>query len=305
MLGGDITVDSSLGRGSSFRVVVDAGDLEGIEMLEELHEAGIPESGPELAKTDAKMALTCKVLLAEDGIDNQLLVSTHLSRAGARVTVAENGRVAADQAMAALLAGDPFDVILMGMQMPEMDGYAATSELRRKGYKGPIVALTAHAMAGDRERCLGAGCTDYLTKPISRAKLVESVASHTAGATPRGVPLVEGGSLHALLTCPAPAAPIVSEMDDPDMEELVAKFVDSMKGHATTLDSALRADDRETVRRTAHQLKGAAGGYGFPSITSAAERLEMAAREGEPIAQKVSELVDLCRRAAVNPSKAA
>jgi CheY-like chemotaxis protein/HPt (histidine-containing phosphotransfer) domain-containing protein len=275
-------------------------------MIEDLQEAGIPESGSEPASNATTTALTCKVLLAEDGIDNQLLISTHLTRAGARVTVAENGRIANDMAMAALLAGDPFDVILMDMQMPEMDGYAATSELRRKGYKAPIVALTAHAMAGDRERCIGAGCTDYLTKPISRTKLVEAVASHTAGAMPRGVPLAENGSLHALLpTSTATAAPLVSEMDDPDMHDLVAKFVENVKQHATTLESALRADDRETVRKTAHQLKGAAGGYGFPTITSAAQRLELAAREGEPLAQKVAEVVELCRRATVNPSKAA
>jgi signal transduction histidine kinase/CheY-like chemotaxis protein/HPt (histidine-containing phosphotransfer) domain-containing protein len=305
MLGGDITVDSSLGRGSSFRVVVDAGNLEGVEMLEELHEAGIPESGSEPIASSTTKALTCKVLLAEDGVDNQLLISTHLSRAGARVTVAENGRIAADMAMAALLAGDPFDVILMDMQMPEMDGYAATSELRRKGYKAPIVALTAHAMAGDRERCLAAGCTDYLTKPISRAKLVDAVASHAADAVPRGVPLAAVGSLHALPTTATPVSPLLSEMDDPDMQELIAKFVGSVKQHATTLESALRADDRETVRRTAHQLKGAAGGYGFPTITSAAQRLESAAREGEPLAQKVAELADLCRRAAPNTVKAA
>jgi len=101
------------------------------------------------------------------------------------------------------------------------------------------------------------------------------------------------------------AEPIVSEMDDPDMRELVESFVASMKQHATTLESALRADDRETVRRTAHQLKGAAGGYGFPTITSAAMRLEMAAREGEPLAQRVAEVSDLCRRATAARAKAA
>jgi signal transduction histidine kinase/CheY-like chemotaxis protein/HPt (histidine-containing phosphotransfer) domain-containing protein len=313
ILGGDISVDSSPGRGSSFRLTVAAGSLAGVKMFEELHEAGIPETGV-VPADQAIEALSCNVLLAEDGLDNQLLISTHLTRAGARVTIAENGRIALEMALAAALAKEPFDVILMDMQMPEMDGYAATSELRRKGYTGPIVALTAHAMAGDRERCLAAGCSDYLTKPIGRSKLVNAVAEHAKGSAPRNVPLLSAAmpvatSIATPVAAPAlaPNAPrfVVSELaDDEEMTALVEHFTAGLPAQAKRLEDALDANDRETVRRLAHQLKGAAGGYGYPTITSAAARLEQQAREGETFTQALAEVGDLCRRARASSNAA-
>src|SRR5206468_5795793 len=119
-----------------------------------------------------------RLLLAEDGRDNQRLISTHLRNAGADVVIADNGRIAVD-----LATTQRFDLILMDMQMPEMDGYAATSELRRRGMVLPVVALTAHAMAEDRTRCLAAGCTDYLTKPVDKELLLATVQSYLLRAT--------------------------------------------------------------------------------------------------------------------------
>ena len=306
MLGGDISTDSFPGRGSSFRLSVSAGSLGGVKMFEELQEAGIPETGTELSLAEANEMLDCSVLLAEDGLDNQLLISTHLRRSGACVTIVENGRLALEAALAASLAQEPFDVILMDMQMPEVDGYAATSELRRKGYTGPILALTAHAMAGDRERCIGAGCTDYLTKPVGRAKLVSSVAEHAKRRTPRGVPLLSEAVSAQVPTVPHVAAMtsglmprglLVSELaDDLEMGDLIERFVSGLSAQATRIDDAQAANDRKTVRRIAHQLKGAAGGYGFPTITTAAGRLELA-RDGDSIDQALADLCNLCRRA--------
>jgi CheY-like chemotaxis protein len=110
----------------------------------------------------------------EDGPDNQRLIAHLLRKAGAQVTVAENGRRAVDAVWAARDAGCPFDLVLMDMQMPVMDGYVATSTLRTGGYAGPIVALTANAMPTDRQKCLDAGCDEYLSKPIDRKTLIES-----------------------------------------------------------------------------------------------------------------------------------
>jgi signal transduction histidine kinase/CheY-like chemotaxis protein len=163
LLGGTISVASERGRGSTFRVTIAA-----------------PEA-PELRirTTDSArrpVRLAGRALLAEDGLDNQRLFKRILERAGLDVDVAPNGRAACDLVSAAVAAGAPYDVILLDMQMPELDGYGAAAELRASGVRTPIVALTAHAMSGDRERCLAAGCDAYLTKPVQRERLLALLA---------------------------------------------------------------------------------------------------------------------------------
>ncbi len=175
MLGGNITVESEPGNGTTFRVTLDAGSLQSMKLLDNPNTTEINRSPTTASEKDKPIKLDCNILLAEDGPDNQRLISFVLKKVGAEVTVVENGKLAVDAALAARDAGTPFDVILMDMQMPIMGGYEASTLLRRKGYTGSIIALTAHAMADDRKKCIDAGCNDYTTKPINRKKMFEMI----------------------------------------------------------------------------------------------------------------------------------
>jgi CheY-like chemotaxis protein len=194
MLDGDISVTSMPGAGSVFRLEIAAGPVAAINAVDRasfLPRSPDPETSERTFATDAAAAAEpeaaprsdrqlegMRILLAEDGPDNRLLVGHVLRAAGADVAFAENGRAAVDCAREAVRDGAPFDVILMDMQMPVLDGYAATRELRAGGFDGPIVALTAHAMADDRQKCLDAGCDDYASKPINRPELLAILARH-------------------------------------------------------------------------------------------------------------------------------
>ena len=111
--------------------------------------------------------------LAEDGTDNQRLLNHILTRAGYDMTITDDGEACVQAVKESIEQGRPFDAVLTDIQMPKLDGYGATAAIRALGYRGPIIALTAHAMLGERERCLAAGCDAYLSKPIDRPKLLE------------------------------------------------------------------------------------------------------------------------------------
>jgi PAS domain S-box-containing protein len=177
MMGGDIRVESQAGRGSTFTVEIALQEAPDLELYDPRAERKSAQAPAKAAGPDARGANLhgLRVLLAEDGRDNQRLITLVLERVGADVVLAENGRLACDKALDALRAGTPFDVILMDMQMPELDGWDATALLRSVHYDGPIIALTANAMEGDRDRCLAAGCDDFASKPIEKPKLLATI----------------------------------------------------------------------------------------------------------------------------------
>jgi signal transduction histidine kinase/ActR/RegA family two-component response regulator len=188
LLDGEITAVSAPGKGSTFTLELAARIPSGTRSLKGL-DSTLPAEAAAPASEQAPASLAgLRILVAEDGPDNQRLLQHHLSRAGATVTLASNGAAAVAAVQEAERRGEHYDVVLMDMQMPELDGYGASSLLRSRGYARPIIALTAHAMEGDRERCVSAGCDDYQSKPINRAALLAACAKWAkerprAGAT--------------------------------------------------------------------------------------------------------------------------
>ncbi len=197
MLGGDIQVTSEYGAGSEFLVTISAGDLTDATMepvkniryqphqvatrsTEQKHVVvKLPPvtttNGHQIPATTKIPPGRCRVLLAEDGLDNQRLLTFLLKKAGCYITVVDNGQAAIEELQTSLILGELYDVVLMDMQMPIMDGYTATRTLRELGFELPIIALTAHAMTGDRDKCLTAGCSEYLTKPVDKKRLIELI----------------------------------------------------------------------------------------------------------------------------------
>ena len=184
LLGGDLIIRSREGKGSTFSFVIGTGRLEGVKLLTETVAEGFSLLEPEPAMNRPLPQLDGHILLVEDVEVNRSLISGILARAGARVISVVNGADACDLVEAEAHRGDPFELIFMDMQMPVMDGYEATRHLRSQGFTVPIVALTAHSMTGDEEKCLSAGCDYYLAKPIKRRELLELAASCLEGDEP-------------------------------------------------------------------------------------------------------------------------
>jgi len=196
MLGGSIAFESQLDKGSTFRVTIPTTPAQ---------PASMPVNAALPADTvpDELPLRDRHVLVVDDRKEFCYLISKYIKDAGGRPDAVEDGK-AAIEAIEAADKTDPFHAVIMDIQMPGIDGYETTRRIRAKGFQTPIIALTAAAMVGDREKCLQAGCDDYLTKPIDKSKLVQLVARHAQEAG-RGSSL-NGSKLRILLVDDSDAA---------------------------------------------------------------------------------------------------
>lgn len=295
-MGGSIEARSELGRGSHFtvRLPLQLPADESSPRWFSPHELATVHVEPLQASAfHPHQQFRGRVLVADDSEDNRRVLLHILSRFGIDADAAPDGREALDKAL-----HEPYDVILMDMQMPEMDGYAATQSLRRSGYPKPIVALTAHALSQDREKCLQIGCTDYLSKPVNVRLLGEILAKYLDTVVE---PAPEGTApIGAALTAEMPTAPILPDYAaDPTLLPLIRDYVAELPSRIAELRQALEAGMLDRVSSLAHQLRGVGGSYGYPALTESGGLIEDAIREGQPIeliAELVAELEDLLPR---------
>jgi two-component system sensor histidine kinase/response regulator len=245
-----------------------------------------------------------RILLAEDNEVNQIVAAEILAKAGYRYDIVADGRKAVEAVFA-----EHYDLVVMDCQMPELDGFEATHVIREretirprgKGLSAriPIIALTANAIKGDRERCLAAGMDAYISKPVDPAKLIEAIDSLISG--PGGVnsrqedQTMMNRKQNVLSTPPAPAA---SRPNDPPpfdlnkllgrcmnsvqtVELILKKFQEQAVQDIQTLTASVSSKDKERTSRTAHGLKGAAGILSATPLTELAAELERMGREDD------------------------
>jgi len=219
-----------------------------------------------------------RILLAEDNLVNQTLVVRLLGKAGHNVVVAGTGK----EALATLAKAGPgaFDLVLMDVQMPEMDGFEATAVIRKKeevtGTHLPIIAMTAHAMKGDRERCLAAGMDDYLSKPVKREELLDAIERHSYES-----PVPEKERL-ARKPPALDRAAVLARLDGDEelLAELAGLFIQESPKLLAAIQQAIERADPKGLERAAHALKGSVGNFAVPTAVKAAQTLENMGHEG-------------------------
>ena len=250
-LGARIRVRSEPGKGSRFQLVLPLpAAVPADELLTLEGDLRIYERAEFAISAFAAPDLRGRVLLAEDGVDNQRLLAAYLRQAGLDVTVVGNGRDAVETALRR-----EFELVLMDIQMPVLDGVAATQMLRGAGYSRPIVALTANVMKSDVQRYREIGCDDVLAKPVERERFYQVIAALVGAATqPAGI---EGDDDYAR-----------------EIAALAAEFRAGLPAQIDRIRAALTRDDWAELKALLHTLKGTAGSYGYGRLTDLSAEVE-------------------------------
>ena len=263
LMGGRISVESGVGKGSVFSFAVP------LEIW-----AGATRQAILSVGTGPKPPLPAlHVLLVEDSADNRTITIAFLQDTPYRVEIAENGAIAFEKFTAA-----HYDLVLMDRQMPVMDGLTATRAIREweranQRPPTPIIALTAAALKGDREKCLAAGCTAFLTKPIKQEVLLQAIKEHSTVAPPSSND--ESGQKDMILV-----------RANPKLTDLIPGFLQNRRHDVIAMLAALDRGDFETVENLGHGMKGAGGSWGFQGITEIGAALEQAAETADTVASR-------------------
>lgn len=300
LLGGELTVASDVDRGSVFSLVIPTGmDVSGLPRLAWRHRSVQQEAQSD--QTDQHM-FSGKILVAEDIETNQILMKSILSKMGLEVTLAADGRQALEQVLS-----QSYDLVLMDMQMPNMNGYEATAAIRKLGNKTPIVALTANARKGDDKKCMAAGCDGYMAKPIDRRQLPHILAQylcpgqetrdHSGNAT-TACTHVTGPSTASAAVHPAPAGQadccafndiidwdqLIERLGDEEIvREIMPTYLKDTQSHLEQLSGAVALGDCPAIASHAHALKGVGRNLSVETLADLAYQVECAGRKNDMV----------------------
>jgi signal transduction histidine kinase/CheY-like chemotaxis protein/HPt (histidine-containing phosphotransfer) domain-containing protein len=282
VLGGEISVSSVLNEGATFRLQLPI--KESADATHDINQTTI------VAPRGVPPPRGLRILVADDSSDIQMLMTRFLADIDARVALASDGRQAVTMVLAAEREARPFDLVLMDLHMPELDGAEAVRELRAAGVDRPIIALTASAYLEDRDRCTEAGYNDFLTKPIDRGQLVQRIATVCRD---RGTPIAEvrtadaDGGASSLVVAPAPATFDSARLlelvggDQTAQQAVIALFQKDASPLARAVETSAAHGDAAAVRAAAHKLKGMLATIGAADVAQLAGALESAARAND------------------------
>lgn len=271
-MGGSLTCSSNVNHGSLFKLVLPIGDFKSPQMIQSMNEIDNFQSR---LKHDEIHRLNGHILLAEDIADNQLLITLYVEKTGAEITVVENGKDAVEEAL-----NNNYDLVIMDMQMPIMDGISAVKALRKAAYKKPITMLTANATHDVQAECYKAGANEFLTKPIEKNKFYAVLNKYLLEDKSEAV---ENNQLEL--------------MNDPKYKKIKKLFVDHLPDELEKIAIAIENSDWNTIENRSHSLKGMGGSFGYNKITKKAEALNLISkkRDYEKTSHAYRELKQYCK----------